>query len=335
MFRSATFRLTLWYLAIIMAISILFSWVIYNTSLHELSAGLRRQAVTYHILPRYDFTPPVPERESLDNQVGLAEQRLRLNLLILNLAILTLAGGASYFLAQWTLQPIEDALDAQSRFTADASHELRTPLTAMKTEIEVALRNKQLDVKESKELLASNLEEISKLEALSNGLLKLAQHDQHNTPKESVQIKPVVAAAVDRLDTMMKQREVKLEQKLTEFTAHGDSESLVELVVVLLDNAVKYSPKKAKIQITSRTSGHYGYLAITDHGEGIKASDIPHIFDRFYRADNSRTKNQTDGYGLGLSIAQKIAEAHNGAIDVKSTPGKGSTFTIKLRFASA
>jgi signal transduction histidine kinase len=89
--------------------------------------------VTYRILPRYDFMPTVPERESLEDQLGLAEQRLRLNLFILNLGILAFAGGASYLLAKRTLQPIEDALEAQSRFTADASQELRTPLTPMKT----------------------------------------------------------------------------------------------------------------------------------------------------------------------------------------------------------
>jgi signal transduction histidine kinase len=199
----------------------------------------------------------------------------------------------------------------------------------------VALRNKSLNVAESKELLSSNLEEISKLEALSNGLLKLAQHDQNKLPKETVEVKPVIASAVARLDTVMKQREMKLKQQLTDFKVTGDSESLVELLVVLLDNAIKYSEPKTTVTISTRTHGHYGYLSVADQGRGIKASEIPHVFERFYRADDSRSKTQTDGYGLGLSIAQKVAEAHDGVISVQSTPGKGSTFTLKLRLASA
>lgn len=328
MFRSATFRLTIWYLVIIMAISLLFSFVIYNASDRELQNGYRRQVQIYRLLPSVQYPDNILSPEE---QLQAAEQRLRFNLGILNLAILGATGAAGYLLAKRTLRPIEEALDVQSRFTADASHELRTPLTAMKTEIEVAMRDAKLSAAEARELLKSNLEEISKLEALSNGLLKLAQHDNGGINKEPVSLSKIAGEAIQRLDKQAKQRSVTFKNAINNDTVVlGDHQSLTELIYVLLDNAIKYSPADSTVELGSSVSGHYAYLNVRDHGQGIKASDIPHIFERFFRSDTSRSKNKVDGYGLGLSIAQKIAEMHQGMISVKSSPGEGSTFTIKL-----
>lgn len=313
-----------------MAISVLFSWVIYSVSMRELNTSLHRQDTIFRNLPEFGDNDSTYLTQLPDVQLTAAEHRLQLNLTTLNLGILVLAGGASFWLARRTLQPIESALETQGRFTADASHELRTPLTAMKTEIEVALREPELGSPEAKILLQSNLEEISKLESLSNALLQLAQHDS-TKPSQDVSALPAVAAdALSRLHKVIKQRGVFINNEITAGHVIGDHDSLVELIVILLDNAIKYSDRKATVVLSARQRGHVAEISVRDHGRGIKASEIPHLFDRFYRADASRSKDKVEGYGLGLSIAKKIVDMHRGTIEVSSTPGKGSTFTVKL-----
>ncbi len=330
MFTSATFRLTASYLGILMAISIIFSVVLYNVSVHELHNDLRRQ------LPYFQ---QFQTDESLGQgflgfetqQETTAQHRLQIQLILVNLIILVAAGGASYWLARRSLKPIEEALEAQGRFTADASHELRTPLTAMKSEIEVALRDPKLNSKDTKALLASNLEEISKLETLSNGLLRLAQHNSDDEKAFSaVSLAKISTDAVDRMSAIIKRRPVTVFNEVEPTMVWGDRQHLTEVVAILLDNAIKYSPTKSSVRLTSHVQGHFAYLGVHDKGKGISSEDLPHIFDRFYRADTSRSKDKTGGYGLGLSIAQKIAELHGGSIEATSQLGKGSIFTLKL-----
>jgi signal transduction histidine kinase len=329
LFRSATLRLTAAYLGIIMLISILFSVLIYQTSDRELVTSLRQQTSIIRNYPWYQNLPDevtqLPER-----QLANAEHRLQWNLALLNLAILAGAGGASYWLARRTLQPIKDALDAQTRFTADASHELRTPLTAMKSEIEVALRDGKLDQAETRALLTSNLEEINKLEALSAGLLKLARNGDkiEAVPCSS---RDIMTAAVGRLEKALEQRNITIEQQVESVPLLGDRSSLIEATVILLDNAIKYSPPGSTIKVAAGAKGQRGFLAVSDEGQGIKAADLTRIFERFYRADSARAKGEAaEGYGLGLSIARQIVHAHGGSIEVGSTEGKGSIFTIWL-----
>lgn len=325
---TPTVRLTTWYLAIIMAISLTFSVVQYRVASGEIGGGLRRQATTFEQLPGF-FYNDQDVYNARDRQINDAQHRLAVSLILINLGILVAAGLSSYFLAKRTLQPIEDALEAQGRFASDASHELRTPLTAMKSEIEVTLRNGHLSEKDARELLASNLEEVAKLERLTNGLLKLARQDG-KLPDEPVRFDDVAEEAVGRLSGLIKLRDINLDYSSAPLVVTGDKASLVELVVTLLDNAIKYSEKGATVTIKGEELGKLATLAISDNGLGIRAIDLPHIFDRFYRADTSRSKEQVDGYGLGLSIAKQIADMHGGAIVVRSTPGKGSTFSVQI-----
>lgn len=332
MLRSATFRLTLSYLAILMALSILFSLVLYHSSSAELRNGLHQQLKYYRQEQVFSFDPNLQTIQ--DQEYTDAEHRLQLQLSLVNLIILVAGGGASYWLARRNLRPIEAAFEAQSRFTGDASHELRTPLTAMKTEIEVALRDKSLPAADAREVLTSNLEEIAKLEALSNGLLRLAHHDRDDRSAfEPTSLARVAAAAIERLNGSIKHHPVTVFNEVEPFLVMGDREHLVELMTVLLDNAIKYSPAKGEIVLATRIRGGVVLLDVRDQGPGIAAQDLPHIFDRFYRADASRSKDKVKGYGLGLSIARKIAELHRGSIEVSSRDGHGSTFTVKLPLA--
>jgi signal transduction histidine kinase len=332
--QSAVFKLTLWYLGIILLLSILFSMALYRESSAQLEETATRQSEAIKHLPLPGIFEPRRTEflQGLSDQLDADHGRLLLRLGVLNLATVLLGGGAAYALARRTLRPIQDSLEAQGRFTADASHELRTPLTAMRTEIEVALRQKDLDAPDAKNLLASNLEEIAKLEALSAGLLRLARFERGLDPAAitKVPVREIFEDAVGRYKAKIAERKIKLEVTAGAETIAGDQASLIELVAVLLDNAIKYSPAGATVTLLSEPSGHTAKLSVADSGAGIKAADIPHIFDRFYRADRSRTKEHVNGYGLGLSIAKRIVDVHHGTITVESVVEKGTTFRIKL-----
>ena len=328
MFHSAALRLTLWYLLIIMAVSLIFSGLLYQVSSNDLQRNVNRQLGYFNnFLGPGDFDNYSNLRQ---RQLDDDKRHLRASLLFFNSVVLVGGGLASYWLARRTLRPIEDALESQSRFAADASHELRTPLTAIQTENEVALRNPALKKEEAVALLKSNLEEVGKLKALSEGLLKLANSSGRLADPQPVLIKPVVAEAVDRLAKTAELKKVKVADKTTDTIIKGDPASLTELIYVLLDNAIKFSPAGGRVTITSRRHNKDVAISITDKGPGIDAADLPMIFERFYQIDDSRNKQAAGGYGLGLAIARKITETHGGHIEVKSTPGKGSSFIVHL-----
>lgn len=329
-FKFAYLKLTAFYILIVMIISIGFSISLFKISSNEINRGLGQQTNILRNLPFNDRMVPNFDQIRKD-QLGQSNVHLKINLIYFNLLILVLSGIISYFLAKKTLKPIEDSMIAQSRFTADASHELRTPLAAMRAEIEVALRDKNLNLNFSKKLLNSNLEEIEKLEVLSVALLKLARIEENTKQKfEIISLEDIITEAFEKVEKLADKKEIEFQVKLKDFKIKGDCQSLVELFVILFDNAIKYSPKKSKIIITMEKDKNHIVVKIKDHGVGIKASDLPYIFNRFYRADMSRSKEQVDGYGLGLSIAEQITKFHKGRIEVTSRPGKGSEFTVKF-----
>jgi len=329
--KSPYLRLTLFYVLIVMTISILFSVVIYNISSNELDSGLGHQIRALQNMNQVIIIPrPTQEIEQIRlNQLEESQNILQLDLIYLNLVILILSSALSYFLAKKTMRPIEETLHAQNCFTADASHELRTPLTAMKTEVEVALRDKNINLDEAKSLLKSNLEEIAKLESLSNALLKVARSQEVvKTNFEPIFLPEIVTEAYEKIEILARKKSIVFENHFSELAIQGDRQSLKELFVILLDNAIKYSGVKSKIIITIVKEKKQAIITIEDHGVGIKASDLPYIFNRFYRVDSSRSKQRVEGYGLGLSIARNIAEMQGGVITVESQPGRGSKFKL-------
>ena len=331
MFHSALVKLTLLYVLIVMIISISFSVILYNISTSEIDRGLGRQTRILRNMPA-NGNPFIDELERIKTEQTIeTAQNLQNNLVIFNLIILFSAAFASYFLAKITLRPIEESVEAQNRFTADASHELRTPLTAMKSEIEVNLRDKNFNINEAKDLLKSNIEEINKLEYLSTALLKLAKFDNEDKKNfETVDLSKIVESAINQINKIADKKSILISAKLIKAKTLGDRASLTELLIILLDNAVKYSPKNATVTIEIKKSNKYTEIIVSDSGIGIRAIDLPHIFDRFYRADLSRSKEKVDGYGLGLSIAKRIVEMHEGRILASSQPGSGSKFTVKF-----
>lgn len=331
MFRAALVKLTLLYLLIIMVISLFFSTIIYNVSALEIAKNAGRQQNAVERLGRGNMmnSPELlAERERL---VDEANQNILNNLLYINLAILVLGGGLCYYLAGRTLRPIEEAHDAQSRFTSDASHELRSPLAAMKAEIEIALRNPKLSKTEAVALLTSNLEEVERLTALSDGLLALARNEAKPLAKKLLDANTLVANAIKVVAPLAKKNSHIVHFTPVEgLTVFGDEGTVTELMVIVLDNAIKYSETGKQTTITVSKRSKYTYFRVQDEGIGIDKDDLAHIFDRFYRADQSRTKNMQTGYGLGLALAREITVANGGSISVDSKKGAGSTFTIKL-----
>lgn len=307
--------------------------MIYRLSSRELNRGLGRQVNTILKLPRNSIIPQIDIDfdELRTKQLQESTNRLVHQLYYYNLGILILSAIGCYFLAKKTLDPVEEMVKAQNHFTADASHELKTPLAAMRTEIEVGLRDKKLNLDNAKEMLSSNLDEIGRLETLSNALLKLARYqDEVQMNFQNLSLEDIVIEAYEKVASLAEGKGVEFENDLQKVEIAGDSQSLVELFVILLDNAIKYSHDKSRIYLSLYKEKDHVIFKIKDEGIGIKASDLSHIFDRFYRADTSRCKEKVSGYGLGLSIAKRIVELHNGKITVQSTPGKGSEFKIKF-----
>ncbi len=328
MFTKARMTLTAWYLLIIMLISISFSMVIYRMLSMELERFERMQRTRIErrfqetIREQSFISPPDPEL------IVETKQRLIFFFIMINGAIIFVAGGLGYILAGITLKPIADMVDEQHRFISDASHELRTPLTAMKTSLEVELRNKKLTVQGAKKTITGTIEQINSLQYLSDKLLKLTNNVSVMT---TIDMYSSIQQAIHQMLPIAKQKHIVIHEHLIHEHIHGNGQDLTDLFVIFLDNAIKYSKPESPVTITMEKHDNTIVTNVIDEGIGIAKKDIPFIFNRFYRIDEARTNNQTKGYGLGLAIAKKIVEAHHGTITVESTIRKGSTFQVSFR----
>ena len=330
MFKSATFKLTLSYLGVLMVISLLFSTVVYRVGSNNLVFGLSRESQELSIaFPIFNGTPyaqPDP-RSLIAGKTHLLDQ-----LILTNLVVLVAGGLISYVLARESLKPIEETHEQQKRFVADVSHELRTPLTALRMESEVALMDDQATPKELKRVINSNIEEAAKLENLINNLMKLSLLEAGEVQRQFTQLdlRQLAKEAIDQLkpQATAKNIKIKLEHaKNSNVFIKGDRDSLVQLIVIFLDNAVKYSPKQTPITLSiEKSSNNVTSLSIKDKGIGIKPEHLEHIFDRFYRADASRSND--GGFGLGLSIAKLITDIHKANIIITSTPKQGTLVKV-------
>jgi len=331
-FHNASIRLTTLYLLIIMTISLLFSLTLYQVASNEIERGFRgRPGPISQIIRTRNLDLAQDLITEQEETIVDLKSSLKSNLIILNVLIAFVGGMLSYYLARKTLRPIETAHNAQNRFTADASHELRTPITAMRTETEITLTEPNLTLKQAKDQLYSNIEELDKLTKLSEDLLKLARLDSVETPRIPTNIGDIIDTAIEQVKPLAeKNNQLFKISAFPEIEILADSSSLVEAFVTILDNAVKYSPTKSEIEITVSKNKNTVEIKIIDKGEGILPTDIPHIFDRFYRADQSRTKNTVPGFGIGLAIAKETIEAHGGTISAMNNKKIGATFTVVL-----
>jgi len=327
MFQKARIKLTAWYLLIIMFVSISFSLVIFQLINTEVTRFAQSQHIRNQL--RSPVFPPPPLDTDLLNEI---RRRITNSLLFLNGSIFVISGGLSYFLAGKTLRPIKDMVEEQNQFVSDSSHEIRTPLTSLKSAFEVNLRDPDLNIKQARNLISESIIEVNKLQSLSDQLLLLAQYQKPNNyiKFENVFLKKTILQSVSQVKPLAKIKNIQLKVKVHDYKINANPHNLKELFTILLDNAIKYTPNNKVVQIETRKTDRSILIIVKDQGIGIDKKDLPHIFDRFYRADSARSKQGKNGFGLGLSIAQKIVRQHRGDIKVESVPQKGSIFTVHL-----
>lgn len=333
MFKQARLKLTAWYLLIIMVISFSFSALIYTINVNEINrfANSQRNRIERRLLLD-DQSPPPPSIFINDDLINESLHRLLINLIVINGVILIISGSLSYFLAGRTLSPIQKMTEDQKRFISDASHELRTPLTALKSLFEVSLRDKKMNLSEAKKVITTGVNQTDKLKILSDSLLELSRLDGNYSHSSftKVSLKKVILESISQVQLKADLKKIKITNQIGPQKIFGDFSKLTEVFVIFLDNAIKYSPDNSQIKLTSKTDKKNLVIKITDQGIGISQKDLPHIFDRFYQADNARTKTNDSGYGLGLSIANQIIKAHQGKVSVTSKLKLGTTFIVSL-----
>ncbi len=231
---------------------------------------------------------------------------------------------------------LEDALQHNRRFIADASHELRTPLTIMRGELESIVDESQ-SVPEVQRTAASVLEEVERLARIVEGLFAVSRLDAGEAQKEWVQfdLAELATSTAEQMCLLAEDKGITISSKAPRSVfIEGDRARLKQVVVNLLDNAIKYTPDGGKIQLSVVAGEGKAVLEVEDNGIGIPAEARPHIFERFFRVDKARSR-EMGGAGLGLSIVKSICTAHGGRVDFQSTEGAGSRFTVELPLSNS
>lgn len=230
---------------------------------------------------------------------------------------------------------LEKAFLHITQFSADASHELRTPLTIMHCDLETVIQKPRMP-DDVRDILGSALGETERLAKIVDGLLSISRFDAGEAlmEKSKLDLSALTLATVEQMRLLAEDKGITLSCKIKDqIEVEGDSARLKQVVVNLLDNAIKYTPEWGKITVAVSAINNTAALEVTDTGIGISADSMPHIFERFYRTDKARSR-QMGGCGLGLSIVKSICKAHGGNVQVKSMEGRGSCFRLELPLAS-
>jgi signal transduction histidine kinase len=229
------------------------------------------------------------------------------------------------------LDRLQRASESQRSFVDSAAHELQTPLTVLRGNLEVSLQ-KMRTADEYRDALITNLEQVERLMALTKSLLTLARFAGDRPPVQlaPLALEPVLRELIEDLVPLAEDRTIRLTfESEPVLLVQGDEQKLKQLLINLLDNALRYTDPGGAVVVRLSGTPDEVRVAVQDTGNGIDAAHLPHLFERFYRVDHSRTRD-VGGTGLGLSIVKEIADSHKGSITVKSELGKGSTFTLVL-----
>ena len=260
-------------------------------------------------------------------------QGLFIILLVLIVAFSCIAYYFSYVMSKRAMVPIRHAFKRQQDFVADASHELRTPLSVMLSSIEI-LEMEKGQLSDMPARMVDNVkDEVKRMTGLVGDLLTLARSDTDDPKQisfENIDLKPVAEKVILSFEPHALEKRIQLNLEVqTSITVFGQKERLTQLLYILLDNAIKYSFENGAVQLTVWNEKDDAYISVSDTGIGMDEKDLPYIFERFYRVDRARTR-QNGGHGLGLSIAKWIVDLHGGQINVESKLHEGTTFTVKL-----
>lgn len=247
------------------------------------------------------------------------------------------------------LASLEEVYQHQQRFVADASHELRAPITSIRCNLDLLVKAPDLPPDEIQAALADARTEAERMGRLVNDLLLLARTDSLASERATLSNKNILSLYTQiidldslLLDIFRQYRYLNGEQQGVQqqgprvslqhtmpVSVYGNADQLKQAIVALLDNALKYTPQEGYISLSLSRANEFAIIKVRDTGIGISPEELPHIFERFYRADRARPRDR-GGSGLGLAIVQGIVQGHQGSIEVESIPGKGSTFTLKL-----
>lgn len=264
------------------------------------------------------------------------ETTLRNNLSVMSavtyLVSLVVIAPIGYFMAKRSVVPIRKAWERQRQFTADASHKLKTPLAVMLANIEMVLRHPEHRVAEEKTALEASLSHAYKMRNTLSDLLTLTQVEDSmlEHARGTVDVGDVVEQTYEDMGQLAAKRGVRLKVETHEGAlVMGDRDRIEEMVVVFVENAINYTPEGGTVEIECRREGRWAVLTVADAGIGMGPEAVRRVFDRFYREERAREMNP-QGSGLGLPIAQWIAERHGGHIDIESEVGKGTTIRVRL-----
>lgn len=304
-------------------------------NLHILSEIAEAKEPSRLRLPSLDATPT---RIVSVQAISIIDSELSMLRKLLELIVFGIFGGgvvtvlAGLYLANKAMRPIRQSWEKQQQFVADASHELRMPLAIIQTNAELVFRHPDRSILDMSEPLSMVLAESKRMGKLTQQLLTLARadSDQEEIVLKPLQLADVIREAAKKFETIAELKQQKLVTELENgLELMGDRERLQQLLVILLDNSLKFTPQHGTVRVKARRSGHHVELVVEDTGQGIAAHELPQIFDRFYRGDKTRNRNG-GGTGLGLAIAQWIVARHGGDISAASVPGAGTTMTVRL-----
>jgi signal transduction histidine kinase len=305
-----------------------------------LTSGQDIRTVTFHDQPQRVFTFAVDVAgipwiiqisRPVDSELATLSD-IRHMLIFGGLLGVLLAALASVFLANRALIPIRQAFARQRKFTADASHELRTPLALIRANAEMLMRYSDRLPPEDGELIGEIIRETDHLNRLVGDLLTLARVDSDTLQLKTskVDFKALVSDVLEDVDRIAESRGISSQLTLDgPVTVEGDETRLRQLLLILLDNSLKYTDPGGKVEVSLDRADGRARLVVADTGIGIPAADLPHIFERFYRVDRAR-EHESGGTGLGLAIARWIIQAHHGQVKVDSEVGRGTRFQIDL-----
>jgi len=310
-------KLTAYYTSTVLVVLLVFSVAVFVLFIQNMSL---------------DFEYEGPENGTeviLEQQlVERAQDQLRNILITMDGLIIVLVAGLSYFLAGKTLQPIEVVYRRQKKFVVDAAHELRTPLAVMKTGMETVLAGKD-GKKEYQKLTRDSLEEVNNLSVMVDDLLFLARSDNmRQVEMGMINLSQLVEKQIELMQSYAAEKKVNLRGEVEKkVLVNGNSLYLKRMVANLIKNAVDYNRPKGEVKVFLTGNENGIELKVTDTGVGMARSDLEHIFDRFYKADQARS-GQSSGAGLGLSIVQEIVKLHRGKINIESKLDVGTMASI-------
>ncbi|MEI3162256.1 MAG: HAMP domain-containing sensor histidine kinase [Lachnospirales bacterium] len=239
----------------------------------------------------------------------------------------------SLYNANRAIKPVSDAYESQKRFIADVSHEIKTPLSSISANVDVLMSKSKSTIEQEEKWLNYIKNEVERMTKLTNDLLYLAKSDSNeiNVEKNNVSLSNIVECCAVVMEAVIYEKSINLELNIEDnINIYACEEDIKQLIIILLDNAAKYTPENGQIFVVLKKIENYCELSVKNTGNGISKEDCSHIFERFYRTDKSRART-SGGFGLGLAIAKSICNRNNGNIEVKSKEGQYTEFIIKFK----